>query len=124
MGRLKEHQLHYEGTLSFSMDFNDIALGHEKKGGAPILNNKFNKFKERIDQRGLLDLGVVGSCFMWRGSIYNGGQWIFERVDRVIWNDRWTLNFPYGYVKVLTKMDFSDHHPLLICLFGAIPLVA
>jgi hypothetical protein len=29
-------------------------------------------------------------------------------------NENWRLMFPDGYVKVLPRVDFSDHHPILI----------
>jgi hypothetical protein len=95
-------------------DFNDIASEEEKKGGAVVSIRKCNIFKNRINDCNLMDLGAVGSKFTWRGPIYHGGQRIFERLDRALSNESWRLAFPDGYVKVLTRVDFSDQHPLLI----------
>ncbi|PNX73217.1 ribonuclease H [Trifolium pratense] len=96
-------------------DFNDILGSHEKKGGAPVSLRKCNKFRERMEACNVFDIGAVGPKFTWRGPIYQGGQRIYERLDRAIGNDMWRLAFPDGYVRVLPRIDFSDHHPILIC---------
>jgi hypothetical protein len=98
-------------------DFNDILSINEKKGGAPASIRKCNLFKERVDACHLLDVGFVGAKYTWRGPVYHGGQRIYERLDRALSNDLWRLEFPDGYIKVLPRLDFSDHHPLLICPF-------
>lgn len=99
-------------------DFNDIACAAEKKGGATVCMRKCNRFVERINACKLLDLSGVGSKFTWRGPIYHGGGCIFERLDRALCNDCWRLEFPNAFVRVLTRLDFSDHHPILICPDG------
>jgi ribonuclease HI len=95
-------------------DFNDIVSADEKRGGAIASARKCNIFKERIDMCNLIDLGAVGPKFTWRGPMYHGGQRIFERLDRALGNVKWRLDFPDGYIKVLTRLEFSDHHPILI----------
>jgi hypothetical protein len=96
-------------------DFNDIISLHEKKGGVPASIRKCTKFKERVDACHLIDIGFVGAKYTWRGPVYHGGQRIFERLDRAFGNEQWRLEFPDGYVKILPRLEFSDHHPLLIC---------
>jgi hypothetical protein len=75
-------------------------------------------FKDHIDACKLLDLGAIGlgSNYTWRGPTDQGGQRLFERLDRAFSNDSWRLDFPDGVVRVLLRLDFSDHHHLLICL--------
>jgi hypothetical protein len=91
-------------------DFNDIAGPFEKKGGArPLL---------RINSCNLMDLGFVGSKYTWRGPMFHGGGRIFERLDRALSNDFWRLEFPNAFIKTLPRLDFSDHHPILICPVG------
>jgi hypothetical protein len=63
-----------------------------------------------------MDLGASGSKFTWRGPLY-AGAWIFERLYRALSNDSWRISFPEAIVKVLPRLDFSDHHPILISLF-------
>lgn len=33
-------------------------------------------------------------------------------------NDSWMIRFADGVVKVLPKVDYSDHHPILACTKG------
>jgi hypothetical protein len=107
-----------QNSWMFAGDFNDIMCIAEKKGGAPVSVRKCNNFRERINACKLMDLGSVGAKFTWRGPIYHGGQRIYERLDRALSNDNWRIQFPEGFVKVLPRIDFSDHHPLLIEPFG------
>jgi hypothetical protein len=95
-------------------DFNDIMCAEEKRGGVAASTRKCNIFKDRIDVCKLMDIGAMGPKFTWRGPLYHGGQRIYERLDRALCNSHWRLLFPDGYVKVLPRMDFSDHHPILI----------
>lgn len=52
--------------------------------------------------------------FTWRGPIYHGGQRIYEKLDRVLCNEEWHMDFSESHEKVLTRVAFSDHHPILI----------
>jgi hypothetical protein len=99
-------------------DFNDIACPSEKKGGVRALVRRCNTFVERMNACKLIDLGFVGSKYTWRGPIFHGGGRIFERLDRALSNDSWRLEFPDAFIKTLPRLDFSDHHPILICPFG------
>jgi hypothetical protein len=100
-------------------DFNDILYATEKKGGAVASLRKCNLFRDRINNCQLLDLGAIGSKFTWRGPIYNNGCRIYERLDRALCNSNWRLRFPEAIVRVLMRVEFSDHHPLLICPYGS-----
>jgi hypothetical protein len=104
-------------------DFNDITSQEEKKGGAPVPSRRCNNFLDNINDCKLMDLGAVGSKFTWRGPLVNGHERIFERLDRAMSNDEWRLMFPEAIVKVLPRIDFSDHHPIIIMLQGITPLM-
>lgn len=95
-------------------DFNDITNLSEKKGGAEIHPNKMQRFADRINSCGLLDLGASGPRFTWRGGLYTDGERTFKRLDRALGNDAWRLGFPNAIVKVLPRIEYSDHHPLII----------
>jgi len=95
----------------------------KRKEGAAVCNSRCQKFVERINACQLLDMGSVGSRFTWRGPIYLGCR-IFERLDRGLCNDHWRFQFPEAYLRVLGRLNFSDHHPLLIYLKGDIQYVA
>jgi hypothetical protein len=111
---LKDIAQHMKEPWLLAGDFNDILCVEEKRGGVTASRRKCKIFKDRIDSCGLIDIGAMGPKFTWRGPLYHGGQRIYERLDRALCNSHWRLQFPDGYLKVLTRMDFSDHHPILI----------
>lgn len=63
-----------------------------------------------------MDLGSTGYKYTWRDPISHGGFRIYERIDRVLSNDQWRLQFPNAQVKVLIRLDFSNHHHVLVSL--------
>jgi hypothetical protein len=77
-----------------------------------------NNFLDNINDCKLIDLGAIGTKFTWRGAQVSGHDRIFERLDRALSNDEWRIMFPEAIVKVLPRIDFSDHHPILIMLQG------
>ncbi|XP_058780637.1 uncharacterized protein LOC131654707 [Vicia villosa] len=97
-------------------DFNDIAYASEKKGGAQASSRKCKLFRDKIEDCSLMDLGACGPAYTWRGPIFHGGQIIYERLDRALSNESWRLDFHEATVKVLPRVEFSDHHPLMISL--------
>jgi hypothetical protein len=96
----------------------------EKWGGPVASTRKCSIFRDRINVCKLIDIGAMGAKFTWRGPIYNGGQRIYEHLDRAMCNSKWSLSFPDGFVKVLARVDFSDHHPIIISPREAPHLVA
>ena len=46
-------------------DFNKITKSNEKLGGRLRLYNQMKNFHDVLDEGGLMDLGFVGSKFMW-----------------------------------------------------------
>jgi hypothetical protein len=106
------------GGWMMAGDFNDIATQDEKKGGAPVSIRRCNNFLDNINDCNLVDLGAIGTKFTWRGAQVSGHDRIFERLDRALSNDEWRIMFPEAIVKVLPRIDFSDHHLILIMLQG------
>lgn len=68
-------------------DFNDIVDANEKKGGGNVSAHRCSVFRDNIEACNLSDLGAMGLRFTWRGPIYQGGQRIFERLDRAVSNE-------------------------------------
>lgn len=60
----------------------------------------------------------MGSRFTWHGPQFNGGGRIFESLDRALSNDIWRVAFPDAFVQTLPRVDFLDHHALLIHPLG------
>lgn len=41
-------------------------------------------------------------------------------MDRALCNNLWRLRFPDAIVKVLPRIDYSGHHPILVCANGGV----
>ncbi|XP_058727203.1 uncharacterized protein LOC131598639 [Vicia villosa] len=95
-------------------DFNDIANSTEKRGGLQASQSRCNMFRNKIQSCKLDDLETRGPMFTWRGPYFHGGQRIYEKFDCVLSNDRWICSYLNAYVKVLARVEFSDHHSILI----------
>ncbi|XP_058759648.1 uncharacterized protein LOC131632954 [Vicia villosa] len=104
------------GAWMVAGDFNDIACIGDKKGGVSASLKRCNTMRNRMDACKFNDLEARGSRFTWRGPIFHGGQRIYEKLDRAISNDDWRILFHDAFVRVLMRVEFSDHHPILINL--------
>ncbi|KAK5811979.1 hypothetical protein PVK06_027373 [Gossypium arboreum] len=89
-------------------DFNVILDSREKRGGR-VIGKRCALFSEFMDSMGLHDLGFSGPNFTW-----NRGE-VFERLDRAICNDAWSLKFPLSKVLHLQKLK-SDHRPIKLSI--------
>ncbi|GER39014.1 LINE-type retrotransposon LIb DNA [Striga asiatica] len=65
-------------------DFNDFALLSERKGGSGSCLNRVLKFRERINDCNLLDVGCEGGTFTWVWKVH-GRVVVQERLDRALW---------------------------------------
>ncbi|CAN6557042.1 unnamed protein product [Malus baccata var. baccata] len=92
-------------------DFNEYIWAHEKAGGAEVLYNRPRYLEDFMNSSNLFDLGFNGPTFTWRGLRY--GEWVEERLDRVLVNDFWQDLWPNSSVTHGTVLA-SDHCPLLI----------
>ncbi|XP_058778740.1 uncharacterized protein LOC131652797 [Vicia villosa] len=113
---LKDISNTMRGPWMMAGDFNDIAYVSEKRGGVVPSFSKCKRMRDRTDICKVSDMEAKGPTFTWRSPIFRGGQRIYEKLDRALSNDDWKLMFPDSFVKVLMRVEFSDHHPILICL--------
>ncbi|XP_058783537.1 uncharacterized protein LOC131658240 [Vicia villosa] len=97
-------------------DFNDIDVIRDKKGGLPASIQSCQRMRSRMEDCNLNNVEARGPKFTWKGPVYHGGQRIYEKLDRALSNDDWKFQFPDAFVQVLVRVDFSDHHPILINL--------
>lgn len=97
-------------------NFNDIREGFEKRGRSSPFDKKCALFQDRLNACKLLDLGSTSHKFTWRGVIGHGGLRVYERLDMALSNDEWRLQYPDAQVRVLTRIDYSDHHHILVSL--------
>ena len=97
-------------------DFNEITRQEEKIGGAFRSFNQMQRFRDVIDECGLMDLGFVGPSYTW-SKHFDSGQSIWERLDRGLATNDWFLKFPGTKIHHLHCYS-SDHLPLFINLSG------
>lgn len=74
-------------------------------------------FHDRLNECKLFGVGATGHKFTWRGVIGHGGMHVFERLDMDISNDIWRLQFPDAFLRVLNRINYSEHHPILVSLY-------
>ncbi|CAL5206850.1 unnamed protein product [Lathyrus oleraceus] len=97
-------------------NFNDILHLNEKRGGLPTSLHRCTLFQNRINNCKLIDMGNFGFPFTLRGLLTHGGICIYEKLDRVLCNDMWRNMYPEAHANVLHRLDFSDHHHVLLTL--------
>ncbi|XP_058751638.1 uncharacterized protein LOC131624735 [Vicia villosa] len=85
-------------------------------GSIKVSLSRCKRFRDRMDTCRVNDVESNDPKFTWRGPIYHGGQRIYEKLDRALSNDDWRIQFPKAYVKFLVRVEFSDHHRILINL--------
>lgn len=99
-------------------DFNDICIQEEKLEGASVNLTRCLAFNERIQEYQLIDLGSIGPKFTWVRPRLNEYNHLFECLDCGLCNLDWRLHFPEAIVRVLHRIYFLDHHPLLFAVNG------
>ncbi|KAB2601289.1 hypothetical protein D8674_002294 [Pyrus ussuriensis x Pyrus communis] len=92
-------------------DFNEFLWDHEKSGGVEVLYNRPRFLEEFMASSQLMDLGFNGPAFTWRGI--RKGDWVEERLDRVIANEKWQNLWPNSQVMHETVLA-SDHCPVIL----------
>ncbi|CAM8930538.1 unnamed protein product [Rhodiola kirilowii] len=95
-------------------DFNVISNWDEKKGGNQDDDGSMDAFNQFHMDAGVSDVGFKGNPFTWCNN-QRGESRVWERLDRVLYNDQAFCKFPNMQVQHLDRVK-SDHCPLLIDL--------
>ncbi|XP_028779226.1 uncharacterized protein LOC114735680 [Neltuma alba] len=98
-------------------DFNNIISTNERIGGGRGNIQRMNWFQQQIDGCGLFDLGFSGSKYTWKGPKVNGYARLYERLDRALGNSSFLTNMADCFVKILPRICFSDHSPIVLQFF-------
>jgi hypothetical protein len=96
-------------------DFNEILLGHEKKGGLPKPQSCMDNFREALEDCSLDDLGFSGDMFTWRNNNHSSAHYIRERLDRVVADVHWCMRFPNFKVRNGDPRHL-DHRPVIVSM--------
>lgn len=89
-------------------DFNCILSDRERKGGAsePSTRGRHG-FRAMMQDCNLIDAGFQGSAFTWKKGN------LFQRLDRMLMNMQWRLQFPQAAVFHLPYFK-SDHRAIMM----------
>ncbi|KAL2920892.1 Acetylglutamate kinase [Bienertia sinuspersici] len=79
-------------------------------GGAPREQCLLDEFRLPLEDYGLMDLGYVGLQHTWWNG-QDGGGGVYERLDRMVVNERWMEELPLLCVYHLNKGN-SNHFPI------------
>lgn len=110
----------YNGKWLIGGGFNELPSNLNKKGGNPINNANSTDFFEHY-YCDFIDLGFKGSQYIWVNNCFtNRCTLIFERLDRFLANNEWSLNYLDARVIHLPRTH-SDHCPLLLSLYKKWP---
>jgi hypothetical protein len=85
---MKQLKLFSLGAWLCIGDFNKILAQDKKWGASDRRGRQIDGFREAIEECNLSDLGYVGPKYTWTN--YSGGvEFIKERLDRALANQRW-----------------------------------
>lgn len=97
-------------------DFNNF-IDHSERSFTPTHNfTRAQRFRERINNCNLIDLGSVGPRLTWTNN-RQGLANTMERLDRAMSNAQWQTLFPEGTVRTL-PCTYSDHSSLVVFTQG------
>lgn len=79
---------------------------HDRICGCPIQHGEYINLEKMMENIGLFEHESKGSYYSWSNNHREGT--IYSRINRVICNKEWYLQFPYCEVDVLNN-HISDH---------------
>ncbi|KAI9084107.1 hypothetical protein K1719_033905 [Acacia pycnantha] len=95
-------------------DFNDILSELERIRGATCNQGRIEWFRRQLEGCELVDLGASGPKYTLKGPRIRRCKRLYERLDRALANQSTVSNFPNCMVRVLPRISFLDHNPLLL----------
>jgi hypothetical protein len=111
MGVAKPSQFFLSNTLVLFGDLNEITAQSKKEGTTLRRERQMKVFRETMEEFNLIDLGYMGSRYMWSNKRHDEG-FTKEHLDRAIANQSWCDLFPSLSVYVLAACS-SDHKTCL-----------
>lgn len=73
----------------------------EKSGGAPFDSSRGLVFANWIHECNLIDVVADGPKFTWVGPKIGNCNRVFERLDRLLYNQSWRVGFEEATVSVI-----------------------
>ncbi|XP_074298351.1 uncharacterized protein LOC141629211 [Silene latifolia] len=110
---LKSHAVRGSSPWVVFGDFNNVLFPDERIG-TDISWAEIKHFQETCNACGLVTVKTIGNFFTWNNK-HEAGSRVFSRIDRVLGNDDWGIEFPDCVAKFLPE-GLYDHSPCLITL--------
>jgi len=84
-------------------DYNETISLEECNHGGPDMRRRCNRFKQWIENNGLIDLGYSGPKFTWARGLSHDTQ-KEARLDRALCNETWRVKFLEGQFVISCKL--------------------
>ncbi|XP_074278681.1 uncharacterized protein LOC141602277 [Silene latifolia] len=110
---LKGHAVRGGGPWAVFGDFNNVLFPDERIG-TDISWAEIKHFQDTCHACGLVTVKTIGNFFTWNNK-HEAGSRVFSRIDRVLGNDDWGIEFPDCVAKFLPE-GLYDHSPCIITL--------
>jgi len=96
-------------------DFNAIRNQSERLGRSTTWAGTMDRLDTCIREAKLDDLRYVGMHYTWSNQCPE--NLIMRKLDRVLVNEKWNLNFPLSEARFLPT-GISDHSPMVVKVIG------
>ncbi|KAI9117928.1 hypothetical protein K1719_011070 [Acacia pycnantha] len=100
--------LSISGLWVVAGDMNDIFSPDERVGGAAVNYSKIDLFHSRLQACHLMDLGFHGPKFIWRGPRSVNCSRLYERLDRVVGNSEFLMEFSSSSIQIASVSHASE----------------
>ncbi|KAK9756452.1 hypothetical protein RND81_01G098700, partial [Saponaria officinalis] len=98
-------------------DFNSV-LNPNERFGQPVTMAEIRGFRGCVNWCGMTDIKATGAFFTWNNKQVAENR-VFCRLDRVMHNVEWGMDFSEAYAQFLPEGLF-DHCPYIISLMGVV----
>jgi len=105
------NELFQDSAWLVAGDFNAIKDPSDRVGSSTNWIPYFDEFAQCLAQTELMDLKYVGLRYTWSTSAGNARK--LRKIDRVLVNNKWNLEFSYSEAAFLNP-GISDHTPMTV----------
>jgi len=96
-------------------DFNAIHNQSDRLGGSTTWAGTMDRLDTCIREAKVDDLRYLGMHYTWSNQCPE--NLIMRKLDRVLFNEKWNMNFPLSEARFLPS-GMSDHSPMVVKVIG------
>lgn len=108
---IKQHCKIAQGPWMIGGDFNNVLHTNERIGSV-VQWHEIRDFQECVNTCGVQDIKAIGSFFTWNNK-HEADTRVFSRIDRLLVNDDWLIQFPNAYAYFMPEGTY-DHCPCVV----------